>query len=132
MTGIFRLHLAHGLIVILGSAINRSLYLREEVIVQARCTIILTDSHRNNAISRHFKGCGGAICHPLNLRFSLVSVANLAIGKSRDVEGCAIWASLRSPQHAWIVAQPRICSQAQRDPRDQSKSHNERRYDTND
>ena len=104
MGHIVRIELAHGLIVVHRDTSHSALHCIEEIVVQARCTIVLLDDNSDNAVRRQFQAGTWAISHPPNLRVGRIGVTYHAVGERREIEGRAVRAVLVACSAAGFVA----------------------------
>ena len=102
MGGIIRVDLTHGLIVVHRDASNGSLHLLEEIVVQARSTVVLVDDNSDKAIRGQFPASAWAIGDPVDFRVGCVGVTYHTVRVRGEIEGCAI-GSLGRLQHRGLV-----------------------------
>ncbi len=88
MGRIIRVYLAHDFPIVRCRSSNSSLHLAEEIVVQARCAVILVNDNGNEAIRGQFPSSalsthriGSTIGNPPDFRVWIVGVAYLTIRK---------------------------------------------------
>src|SRR5579875_1747859 len=81
---IFYRNLAHRLPIDQFDATNSPLYPLEVVVDKAGRSVILLDDHRNQTVRGNFKVGRWTVRNPINLRFTFISMTDVAVGEGRN------------------------------------------------